>query len=604
MHTPSFPFSTPESDLWTPPELPDLSRYTKLTVDCETDGLDWQKGSLPVGIAVTAPEARGTEAISRWYIPWGHRGGGNIDEARVKEWARRELRFKQIRNLNTRFDLHFLRAWGVDLRDGNNTFRDVSHSEALLDDHTRKFSLEAIAQKRLGEGKLDVGVAKDSIAELPAGMVAGYAIQDCELVDRLVDIYEPLLAAESLNRVQALEDAIIPVVVEMESNGLPLDMELLTRWEAQTKVLAEKLAWELYRLLGFTVNPDSSKDLHRLFEHCGVENYKRTETGQPSFTGDVMKDAASKHEAIKLAYRIGKINDLRSKSLLKYLKDQHNGVLYPSFYQLMSDEHGTVSGRFSSARPNAQNVQGKDKHLTTYSWLMEYGTDDYLVRRLFKPQRGTWVCSDMAQIEMRLFVHYSNSERLLAWYRENPKVSFHKKVFNDIIQPVNPDLTHTQVKVFGFTGLYGGGAGAAARVLGVDDARGPFEAFHEAFPEMRALSHEAQRVAESRGYVKSILGRRSRFVGKPGQRERTHKALNCVIQPTAADLNKLALVELYNERENLGLTMRATVHDEMDGDLEGPVEALEAVLERQLLPLKVPVVWETGTGPTWADAKD
>ena len=132
---------------WSPPEPPSLDGIDRIELDCETNGLRWWDGDLPIGIGIGTPDG-----IYR-YLPWGH-AGGNLSEETVKRWAQRELRNKQIFNLNIKFDNHHLYRWGVDLEAQGCTISDVGHRAALLDDHRRHFDLEALSQDLLGKGKL------------------------------------------------------------------------------------------------------------------------------------------------------------------------------------------------------------------------------------------------------------------------------------------------------------------------------------------------------------------------------------------------------------------------------------------------------------------
>jgi DNA polymerase-1 len=574
------------------PELPDLSRHHEVDFDVETTGLDVRRGDRPVGLAIGTAE--GTH-----YLPFGHRSGENLDSSVVRSWATRELRGKRLRGLNLKFDLHMMRAWGVDLRDQDNTFHDVAHSAALLDDHRTSFSLEALAQAELGEGKGDV-FHGSTIADLPAGAVASYAQQDVALVRRLYEAYAPRLASEALERVSTLEDDLIPAVVEMEANGIPLNLPLLDRWLSSSAKLVETLSWQFYKLTGFVLNPDAATDMTRLWLQC-KEPITRTETGAPSFTAPIVQDAATRHPAILLAWRLGKLMDLRSKYLEKYMKDQRHGVLYPELHQLRTDDGGTVSGRFSCVRPNMQQVMGKDKHSRMYGWLTEYGEEDYLVKRLCLPGAGVWFSTDARQLEYRIFAHYTESPRLLAEYAKDPHVDFHN-IVKPMLLPQRPNITRTEVKTFNFLKIFGGGAAAASRNLGISlaDAEDINAAYARQFPEADALLRKAMDRASAKGYVKTALGRRGRFP----LRERLHKALNSVVQGTAADLVKLKMVRLHQERKRLELTPRMMVHDAFEGDLPSArhLAAVEEVLAVQELPLRVPVLWSSHTGPSWAEA--
>lgn len=579
---------SPRGD-WQPDTPPDLSAYDTVFLDAETDGLEWYAGKRPVGWAVRA-------GGRSWYLPFAHRGGGNLDEATVRRWAQRELRGKRIVNLNTRFDCHMARAWGVDLAEQGCTFRDVAHSAALLDDWRRGFSLEALAQDALKIGKLDAG-PKTEIALMPAWDIAPYAQRDVELVDALYQAYAPQLTAQDLDRVQALEDAVIPAVVEMEHNGCPLDMALLHQWVESSGRTLEDLLWEISREVGFSVNPDSNADVFRVHTALGIPIVAYTEKGQPSFTEAAMK--AANHPTLTKILRAGKLTDLRNKFLLPYQKLAVNGVLYATFHQLMTGEGGTVSGRFSCVRPNLQQVMTPGKQKKNYG---EFGGETYIVKQLFRPAQGVWFAADAKQIEYRLFGHYAENPSVLAAYREDPDADYHDIVAG-LIRPHKADIERKSAKDVNFASLYGAGASKIAAMLGMDGTSATqfLDVYHGLFPEVRTLQQATSNVASSRGYVKTVMGRRARYP----KRERLHTALNRIIQGGAADLNKLTLVEVFNERKNLGLTMRLTVHDEIDGDLADAamLPAVQEVLDRQRVPLKIPILWDARVGASWADAK-
>lgn len=590
-----------EDPTWAPQAPPCLDGIDEVELDAESTGVDWTRGDRPVGWAIGY-------AGRTQYLPFAHRAGGNLCEATVKRWAERELRGKRIRNHTTKFDLHMARVWGVDLREQGNTFHDVSHSEALLDDHERRFNLQHIAQKRLGLGKLDAG-PKQGIGDQHASAVAAYAERDVALVRQLADHYAPLLAAEDLGRVAALEDAVIPVVVEIESNGMPLDLELLEQWNRESQALLEKLTHELYRTVGFKVNPDSTDDMARLWRHCGLPILHYTSpknperNPKPSFKTDVVEAAAGEHPAIQLAWRIGKLSDLRSKFHVKYRHDQVDGLLYPHLNQLPTDEGGTVSGRFSGT---LQQIMNADKYKRAYGWVEDYGYD-FRVKRVFRAPDGfDWISADMKQCEFRIFSHYSASPRLLKAYADNPDVNFHG-IVDPLVRRVRPDIDKTGVKIFNFQSIYGGGVGAASRSLKISHelAQEISDVYHAEFPEVRQLLNRCMGVANERGYVRSFLGRRSRFLGSPGNRERVHKALNAVVQPTAADANKLALVVVYEQRKALAARMLMTVHDSLESlRPKGlPLEPYAQLLNEQRLALRVPLLWDVKVGPTWAGAK-
>jgi DNA polymerase I-like protein with 3'-5' exonuclease and polymerase domains len=318
---------------------------------------------------------------------------------------------------------------------------------------------------------------------------------------------------------------------------------------------------------------------------------------------------------VKLAVEARQLDSLLSKYLNKYRKAIGDGdLLRFHMYQLRAGEEdrGTVSGRYSSADVNIQQVYKAERQEEEIGGL-------YIIRELFEPDDGfDFFSADASQIEFRLFGHYSGSRKLINAYRENPRQDFHQLVADLFRQP------RYQAKNNNFGKLYGMGRRKTALRLGLPCGCGcPDQDFwnndcHEAdcpavkanaiideydreFPEAKRLMRSAMRLAETRGYVKTLLGRVARFPKK----QRLHAALNRVIQGSAADLFKLKLWRLYQERATLGLhKIRLLVHDEVAGDQErdpNKRRLLEECLAEQEIELKVPILWDTAWGKTWKD---
>lgn len=588
---------TPIPPGYRPDTPPDLSRYDEVFLDAETEGLDWAGKDRPCGWAVYAGD-------QGWYLPMRHKGGGNLDVDQVREWMRGELRHKRITNLNTKFDLHMSRADGVNLLDQHNTFHDVQHAEALLNDWEREFSLDATGRRRVGEGKLDP-CPPDQIHLHPAWDIAPYGIQDVRLVKLIQEQQRPLLAAEGLDALMTLEDRVLPAVEEMEWNGVKLDVEKLDLWVRQSEACEEQMQFALNRKVGFQCNPDT--DMERLFKQRGFDTPHRTATGNKSYPGAFVKTIND--EAIQLAYRLGKLKDLRSKFLLPYARFvRSTGLMHGTFHQLMIGDEGTVSGRFSGVRPNLQQVMtpGKQRKAYgsfTFEWQGQTVTQEFIIKELFIPASGVWFSADAKQIEYRLFGHYSEAKAVLAAYAANPDADYHQVVC-DILRQYKPDVDRRRTKDVNFASIYGAGINKIADMLGmsVQDAQEFLRVYHRLLPEAKALLNRASSVAEHRGYVKTLLGRRVRFPTK----QRLHKALNGIIQGGAADLNKMVLADCHEHRVELCYTPRITVHDELGGDLASAecLPAMADFLNRQRHELKIPILWDAHVGATWAEAKE
>jgi DNA polymerase-1 len=594
---------------WYAPVPPDLSAYKRIYLDTETTGKNPHKDS-PVGIAVA------TEDMKKWYLPFLHAEGGNLDEKIVKRWAKKELVGKDLVFLNAKFDNAMFWRWGIDLEAQENRLHDVSFMPALLNEYRRRFNLEELCQDFLGAGK-DRGILKGEkahIAQMPASVVGPYAETDAIRLKELEDVLVPKIKAEELDRVLSLEDSIIYAVCEMERNGALLDRPKLERWNEELQSKYTKIILEIYQAVGFRVNPNSGDDMARLFRYLGIDP-PQTIKGAPSFEGDYL--ATVQNELVQKALRARRFASLRSKYTKKYLDAiGTDNILRFSLHQLRGDKEGslkgTISGRFSCAAPstggaNIQQVTKPDKQLKKFG-------PGYLIRELFIPEPGkTWVSADASQIEFRLFAHYSDSKKLIKAYQDNPDVDFHQMVL-EMVQRVNPDFIRSLAKNVNFAKVYGAGEEKTAEMLSlpIHESNKFVRAYDEEFPEVNILLHGATRLAMRRNYVKTILGRRARF-NKPTSTDpvtrrlqeimyKPHSALNRVLQGSAADILKIKTKEVYDNRKLLELTMRLSVHDEIDGDLANPEKKnkMQELLNEQSIQFKVPLTWDIETGENWA----
>lgn len=327
---------------------------------------------------------------------------------------------------------------------------------------------------------------------------------------------------------------------------------------------------------------------------------------------------------------------------------------------------GAVSGRFSSAAPSrteGANIQQVFGVGTQEEWTEIDGqkqaigfTKDFIIKKLFIPDRRThrsavWFKADASQFQFRLFAHYANAPMLIEAYKDDIRkalageelADFHKVVGELIKQYAKKDLSRTHVKNVNFAQVFNAGIRKMASQLGVPADQipsreekittgGPLfqevvklsETYHTMFPEVKPLlaltghlampdhqrgDYACGRVCRAfsrqgyphRGFVKTFLGRRARF----GPRDRHYSALNRIIQGTEGDVNKRIMIEVHKRREELGLTERFTVHDELDTDLHDPSsrEKLVEVLNTQYYDFRVPILWESKIGPSWAETK-
>lgn len=624
-------------DGWRPADPPDLSAFSTIRLDWETTGVRWWEpgGARPVGVSVRAG------GVST-YLPFAHRGGGNLDEAVVQRWARRELRGKRIVNINTKFEIHVAREWGVDLAAQGNTFGDVAHYAALLDDKRRTFSLEAVARDFLPDApeyrKATLPVPPERIHELPAWIAEPYGNQDTFLVDAIAEKQGPMLGALDLVRVRKLEDAVIPVAAEMERNGAPLDMDKLERWVKESEQQLLRAIYAIHRLTGVGVEPNKDDTVAKLFAKLNLPPSIHPEDGRESYAVPALKetlagrDARYEDEQARIALtdtarqaltalvKAKQLASLRSKFLLKYWQGHSNGVLRYALHQLRGDDQGTISGRFSSTMVDKSRKEGANiQQVMSVGAQKKALGDEFIVRELVvAPPGRRYYVSDAKQIEYRVFADIAKVRRLLDAYAKDPETDYHDLV-QRFLAPLVPDLDRKQTKNTNFALIFG----ASDRKISVmnnmsEERTDEFLAiYRREFPEVPVVIQEFMDRASRDGFITTKLGRRTTFARRRWNRmtrqwvklsegdDRYHKAINAAVQGTAADYMKAKLVELYEARHDLGLTMRFTVHDEFDGDVpdDEAGRRVDALLNTQTLGSQVPIFWDGGTGANWREAK-
>ena len=607
---------------WRPPAPPERMGEETVVLDLETDGLEWWAGHKPGGVGYFFPES-GREG----YLPWGHLDGysANLDENVIRRWFNREIRDCHVLNTNTRFDIHMAREWGVDLEKNNCTVGDVSHYAGLLDDSRKKFNLKLLCEDfDIDEAKVEVvdnyPIVGSEMMYYPASIVAERATGDVRQVWKLWKAMQPELVNQGLMGVKQLEDEIIFPVCEMERNAARIDITRLGEYLTMAHEEEQRLAWQLHKEVGIRgFNPKSPTHWETLFIKRQLPSPGRTPSGRIKTAKaalDVVDD-----ECVSMGLKILEFRDLRSKYLDKYNNTVSvDGVLRYQLHQMRSDEGGTISGRFSSS---GYKLNKKKVGINVQQVMHPEKQEDkrFLIRRLFVPEPGNlFLSSDAKQIEYRLFAHFSESEELEAAYRENPDLSFHKHVHGKL---ASYNLPYKSLKNLNFAKLFGAGTLKLAVMVGLltesqaSDIKAKYGYKYYRAPEMKAayelealyakempdaerLINEAKDQAESIGYITTLSGRRSRFPGG----SRSHKALNAEIQGSAADIAKLKLIELHSERDRTGFIMRFPCHDEVCGDVPNKESAdmVNEILNRQTTKLRIPILWDTGVGPNWADA--
>ena len=579
-----------EDDWNIPTEYPDLTGYKEVAVDLETKdpnlttlGPGWARNDGHIiGIAVAAGEYKG-------YFPIRHENGHNLDPRITMKWIKKQMSVPEMNVImhNATYDAGWLRAEGVEIK---GRIIDTMVTGALVDENRWSFGLDAMArdyagirknEKLLKAAALERGLnPKSEMYKLPPKFVGGYAEMDAVATLALWQALKVLIDKDELWDVWNLEIDLIPCMLDMRTKGVRVDLE---KAELNKKMLREQstyLRGVLEKEAGMDVDIWASASIQKMFDKLKLE-YPRTDKGAPSFTKSFLNDHPAKIAQVLVKLR--EFDKADSTFIDSILRHETNGRIHTELHSTRRDQGGTVTGRFSSSNPNLQQIPARDPDIKR------------LIRGLFIPEEGCkWGSFDYSSQEPRLLVHFAS---MIPSAIRHPVVDEIVEEFNngdvDLHQMVADlaNITRKQAKTVNLGIMYGMGVAKLADQLGIskDDAKDLIERHHSKVPFVKGLADLASKQGDKNGQIRTLMGRKSRFhlwepvtfgVGKPLpydeavkeygslgysiRRAFTYKALNKLIQGSAADQTKKAMLDCYNE----GYTPMLTVHDELCFNIE------------------------------------
>ena len=557
------------------------------------------------------------------YFPLAHPGGGNFDEKVFKRQLQKilDLPCDKIFH-NAIYDVGWLSAMGLEVK---GRICDTMIAAPLLDENRRNYSLKEIAQEYTGETKSEAGLyeaakdfgvdAKSEMHLLPAMYVGPYAEQDAAVTLKLWHVLKVELIKQELTSVFNLETELLPILFHMKRKGVRVDIEKAERVKAEFKAGEEKILESLYKKCGFEVEILAPLSIAKAFDKLNI-SYNRTPTGLPSFDKNFL--STHSHPFAKQIVEAREINKAYTTFIDSILKHSYKGRIHADVNQLRSETGGTISGRLSMQNPNLQQIPARNPKISPK------------IRSLFIPEEGEkWGIFDYSQQEPRLLVHYGAiiSDRIelegvapLVDGYTNDDIDFHQAVAN------MANIDRKQAKTINLGMMYGMGKGKLMSELGLDkdDIDTVFRQYHSTVPFVKELTDKTMRRAGEKGYIRTILGRKCRFhlwepnhfgVHKALPREQaeveyggmnkikrawTYKALNRLIQGSAADQTKMAMVKLYRE----GFLPLIQVHDELDMSFSSEEEKKKIIeIMEHALELRVPSKVDAEIGPSWGEAK-
>lgn len=621
------------------PEYKSILGHKRIALDIETydpkleekgPGV-YRKDGFILGVAINY-----SDGDSRYY-PLRHATGDNLDPANfLAVLAEEAAKFDGILvNANLQYDLDWLGSEGVHFT--HCKFFDVQYAEPLLNENRPSYRLDVLGQHYLGIGKftstLEEQYGPDFIKhlkEIHPHYVGEYACGDVFLPLGIMDQQIPLLESEGLAELCDLEHRQIPLLLQMRRVGVPIDLVAARNALDGCNQESAELAARMKEMTGIDVEIFASESIARAFDNLGV-SYPKTKTGKPSFQKAWL--AAHTSPIAKLINQRRALDKTSGTFIRNYMLNGHvNGRIHCMFHPLRSDGGGTVSGRYSSSDPNLQNIPARDPRLGP------------MCRSVFHPEEGQdWGRIDWSQIEFRFLVHYAvaakcrGAEIAAEMYLNDKTTDFHQMAASIVHQgrPFTKE-DRERAKTTNFGVVYGLGKEGLANNLGVSiqEAEPILQEFHSKLPWLKEIYKKALNAANDKGYIKTILGRRQRFdLWESGswdeeksyltkerytqlasieqrkyKRARTHKALNALLQGSAADLMKKSMVMAYEQGLFKILTPHITVHDELGVSVPRTVEGKQAfeqliyVMENAM-ELNVPVLASAKIGANWSECK-
>jgi DNA polymerase I-like protein with 3'-5' exonuclease and polymerase domains len=615
-------FPTP-SDWVAPDSFPNLSNAKEIAIDLETCdpnmetmGPGWPRGDgYVVGYAI---------AVDGWsgYFPIAHAGGGNLDKRLVHRWLTDVLATKADKIMhNAAYDLGWLRASGFTV---NGRIIDTMLAAPVIDENRFSFSLNSLgfdylkqvkSEQGLKQAAADFGVhPKKELWKLPAMYVGNYAEQDAALTLQLWQYLKIKLRQENVESIFDLETRLFPVLFGITERGIRFDRERCEQTIDQLVKREKQLLQELKSATGKSVDIWAAASIAAAFDVIGVP-YPRTDAGAPSFTKTFLEECSN--PIGKTIIEARETNKTHSTFLRPYLEfSAKDGRIHPHINQMRSDDGGTVTGRLSMANPNLQQVPARHEIIGP------------MVRGLFLPEEGElWASNDFSSQEPRLLVHYASllqlpgADEMVEAYRSNPDTDFHQMVAD------MAKIKRKQAKTIGLGLMYGMGKGKLANELdlSVEEASALIDQFHKNVPFLKGTVNAVMRQIEkpvTNGAIRTLLGRKCRFplwepttwgvnkalpyeqalveYGSQIKRAGTYKGLNRLIQGSAADQTKAAMIALHEAGENLLLQ----VHDEVVISVKDRAQAERAAeIMVHATELVIPTRVDVEVGENWGSAK-
>ncbi len=570
-----------------------------LSFDTETTSTNTIDAEL-VGLSFAA------EAHKAFYVPVP---ADRVEAQKVVDIFRPVYENESIQKVgqNIKYDMEVLRNYDIELK---GKLFDTMIAHYLIQPELRH-NMDYLAEVYLGYQTIHIdeligpkGKGQRSMRDLTPEQVYEYACEDADITLQLKNVLEPKLEEVGAKELfWQIEMPLVPVLAEMEMNGVRIDTQSLSETSAQLTQRALDIEKHIFELAGEPFNIASPKQVGDiLFGKLRiVEKPKKTKTGQFVTSEDVLQLLRNKHEIVDEILKFRGLKKLLGTYVdaLPKLINPRTGHIHTSFNQTVA-----ATGRLSSSDPNLQNIPVR-------------GEDGKEIRRAFIPDDGClFLSADYSQIELRVMAHLSGDEHMIAAFREGRDIhaATAAKVYKESIENVSRDQ-RTKAKRANFGIIYGISVFGLSERLNIsrDEAKQLIDGYFATFPRVHEYMEEAKQQARQQGYAETLFHRR-RYLPDINSGNATvrglaeRNAINAPIQGTAADIIKVAMIRIFERfrREGIRSKMILQVHDELNFSvLPEEKELVERIVVEEMqnaCPLHVPLIADAGWGSNWLEA--
>ncbi|MCB0409309.1 MAG: DNA polymerase I, partial [Flavobacteriales bacterium] len=576
--------------------IEELKKQKTFCFDTETTGLNPFEAEI-VGLSIAFQEHEA------YYIPFPD----NKDEA-LSIFNEFKPVFEDDKigksGHNIKYDLSVLLAYGIHLK---GELFDTMIAHYLIQPDMRH-NMDLLAEAYLGYKPVSIetligkkGKKQMSMRDVPQESIVEYACEDADVTLQLKNLFEPQMNPILKKLMEEIEIPLIPVLADMEKEGINLDVEALKSFSKELEELIHKLEKEITEMAGEEFNIDSPKQLGDiLFEKMKiVEKAKKTKTGQYQTNEDVLSKLTNKHDIVPKILGYRSLKKLKSTYVdaLPELVNPRTGRIHTSYMQTVA-----ATGRLSSNNPNLQNIPIRT----------EKGRE---IRKAFIPRNEEYIllAADYSQIELRIIAALSEDENMKEAFikGEDIHTATAAKVFGVKPEEVDREM-RGKAKAVNFGIIYGVSAFGLSQNLNISrtEAKEIIDAYFEQYPKLKAYMENNIRFAKEKGYVETIMQRRRNLqdINSSNAVVRGHaerNAINAPIQGSAADIIKLAMIHIHQEfeKQQFKSKMLLQVHDELVFDVYKPeLETIKPIIKEKMehaVKLAVPLEVEMNSAENW-----